>query len=184
MKNYNPCSATCNALTGTVRGTSKEELYHELRLESFLLRVWYRKLCLFCKVFKNKYLAYLFYLIPARNTHYSFRNSSNIPYFKTKHNFFINSFFPSTIIKWNKLDVSMRKHHSFNVFRKEILNFRQPSSNLFYNCHNPNGMKYITRIQIGLSHLREHKFKHSFENSTNLGCTQWSCDIVATSGFC
>ena len=88
----------CLALTVTIRGTSKEKLYQEVGLESLQLRRWYRKLCLFYKIFKNKSPAYLFNLIPARNTHYSRRTSDNIPCFNTKHSFFKNSFFQSTII--------------------------------------------------------------------------------------
>ena len=34
-----------------------------------------------------------------------------------------------------------------------------PSST--YNTFNNKGIKYITRLQLGLSYLREHKFKHS-----------------------
>ena len=64
----------CLALTGTIRGTSKEKLYQELSLESLQLRRWYRKLCPFYKILKNKYPVYLFNLIPARNTHYSRQN--------------------------------------------------------------------------------------------------------------
>ena len=112
----------------------------------------------------------MFNLIPARNTHYSLRTSDNIPCFNTKHSFFKNSFFPSTIIEWNNLDLTLRKCDSFNVFKKEILKFIRPSSNSFYNCHNPVGITYITRIGLGLSHLREHKFKHSFQDSINPIC--------------
>ena len=53
----------CLALTGTIRGTSKEKLYQELGLESIQLRRWYRKLCFFYKISKNKSQAYLFNLI-------------------------------------------------------------------------------------------------------------------------
>ena len=60
--------------------------------------------------------------------------------------------------------------NSFNVFKKEILKFIRPSSNSFYNCHNPIGIKYITRIRLGLRHLRGHKFKHSFQDSINPIC--------------
>ena len=77
----------CLAVTGTIRGTSKEKLYQKLGLESVKLRRWHRKLCLFYKIFKNISPAYLFNLIPARNTHYSLRTSDNIPCFNTKHNF-------------------------------------------------------------------------------------------------
>ena len=73
-------SKACLALTGTIRGTSKEKLYQELGLESLQLR---RRLCLFHKIFKNKSPAFLF---NARNTHRSLRKSDNIS--NTKHNFF------------------------------------------------------------------------------------------------
>ena len=34
------------------------------------------------------------------------------------------------------------------------------------------GIKRLSRIRLGLSHLREHKFKHSFQDSLNLF---WIC---------
>ena len=42
-----------------------------------------------------------------------------------------------------------------------------PSSNSFFICHNPIGIKYITWIRPGFSHLREHKLKHTFQNKLN-----------------
>ena len=42
---------TCLAITGAIRGTSREELYQKLGLEPLRLRCQYRKLCLFYKVF-------------------------------------------------------------------------------------------------------------------------------------
>ena len=39
----------CIALTGTIRGTSKEKLYPELALESLHLRCCYREPCLFIR---------------------------------------------------------------------------------------------------------------------------------------
>ena len=61
---------------------------------------------------------------------------------------FKNSFFPSTILQWYKVDVILRKYDSFIVFKKEIVRFIQPSFNSFYNYHNPINIKYITRIRI------------------------------------
>ena len=51
-----------------------------------------------------------------------------------------------------------------------VLKFIRPSSNSIFDCHNPIGIKYITRIRLGLSHLREHKFKHSFQYTLNPIC--------------
>ena len=42
----------CIALTGTIRGASKEKLYKELGLESLHLRCCNRKLCLFIRFSK------------------------------------------------------------------------------------------------------------------------------------
>ena len=77
-----------------------------------------------------------------------------------------NSFFRSTIIEWNKCDQNIRNSSSFNIFRKSILKFIRPSDSLF-NCHNPKGIKLLTKLRLGLGHLREHKFKHSFQDSLN-----------------
>ena len=46
--------------------------------------------------------------------------------------------------------------------------------NTVCNCHNPEGLKFITRLRLGLSHLREHKFKHSFQDMINPLC---GCDF-------
>ena len=161
----------CLALTGAIRGTSKEKIYQELGLESLQIRRWYRKLCLFYKIYKYKFPSYLYSIIPTTNTYHTFRNSDKISYFKTKHNCFKNSFFSSVIIEWNKLDPSLRRCDSYNVFRNNILKFIRLSSNLFFNCYNPIGIKYITQIPLGLSHLREHKFKHSFQDTLNPICS-------------
>ena len=89
---------------------------------------------------------------------------------------------PSTFIEWNKLDHNIRNSSSFNIFRKSILKFIRASANSLFNCHNPKGIKFITRLRLGLSHLREHKFKHSFQDSLNPTC---SCglDIESAAHF-
>ena len=40
------------------------------------------------------------------------------------------------------------------------------------------GIKLITRLRLGFSHLREHKFKHNFQDTLNPLC---SCSIEAES---
>ena len=39
-----------------------------------------------------------------------------------------------------------------------------------FNAHNPHGIKLLTRLQVGLSHLREHKFRHNFQDSLDPFC--------------
>ena len=52
------------AITGAVRGTSKEKLYKELGLEYLSSRRWFKRLCLFYKIIKNKTPNYLADIIP------------------------------------------------------------------------------------------------------------------------
>ena len=137
-------------------------------MQSHQLRRRLRKLCCFYKLFKSEHPHYLFKLISSRSSSYVTRNIHNMPFFKARQKFFKNSFLPSPIIEWNKLDHNIRNCSSCNIFRKSILKFIRPSANSLFSCHNPKGIKFITRLRLGLSHLREHKFKRSFQNSLNL----------------
>ena len=123
---------------------SRKKIYHELGLESLQLSRWYRKLCFFYKVFKNEHPKYLFHLIPIRCTPYATRTESNIPFIKTKYNFFKNSFFPSVIIEWNNLDPNIENSKSISVFKEKILDFIRLSPNCFFDTHNPRRIKLIT----------------------------------------
>ena len=151
-----------------MRGTSRGILYEELGLESLQLRLWFKKLSCFYRLFNSERPHYyLFKLIPSRNSNYVTRNIHNIPFLKTRHTFLKSSLFPSTIIEWNKLDHNITISCSFNIFRKSILKFIRPSSaNSLFNCHNPKWIKFITRVQFGLSHLCEH----SLNISLNIYC--------------
>ena len=149
-------------MTGAIRGTSSEKLYQELGLESLRSRRWLRKLCLFYKIYKNKSPSYLYDLIPDRVKFYSTRSSQidNISNIKTRSNFFRNSFFPSTITEWNKLDCDIRNSDSLNIFKLSLLKFVRPVANSVFDINNPYGLKLLIRLRLGLSHLRYHKFKH------------------------
>ena len=110
------------------------------------------------------------------------RNSDNITPFKVRHNFFKNSFFPSVISEWNKLDLEIRNSASLEIFKKHLLNFIRPNSRNVFNINNPLGLKLLARLRIGFRHLKEHKFKHSFQDSVDPLC---SCgnDIESTVHF-
>ena len=92
------------AITRTIRGSSTENIYEELGLESLKSRRWYRKMSFLYKVLKSESPSNLFSTIPNSKRQHQIRNSGNIPTFFAKHDYFKNSFFPSAIIEWNKLD--------------------------------------------------------------------------------
>ena len=154
---------------------SKEKNYQELGSVSLRDRRWHRKLCLFYKVLENENPKYLFSLIPTRRSLYLTRNIHNIPLLNPKHCFFKSVSFPLTIIELNILDPHLRKSENFSVFKSKFVR-RSP------NFHNPRGIGLITRLRLVSSCLREHKFKHGFQDTLNPPC---SCgnDVESTEDF-
>ena len=59
----------------------------------------------------------------------------------------------------------IRKH---SLFKSNISKFIRPKPNTVYYCHNPKGIRRLTRLRLGLSYLRKHKFKHSFKTASIL----------------
>ena len=101
---------------------------------------------------------------------YQTRQQNNIPMFNVKHDFFRNSFFPSTIIEWKKLDISIRNSLSTESFKQSLLKIIRPEANSIFDTHNPLGIKLLTRLRLGLSHLRDHKYKHNFQDCIHPLC--------------
>ena len=63
-----------------------------------------------------------------------------------------------------------------------MLKFIRASQNSVFDCHNCKGIKYLARLRLVLSHLREHKFKHSFQDTLNIFCS-WGLDVEANTPF-
>ena len=61
-----------------------------------------------------------------------------------------------------------------------ITSFLRWMFNKIFQCHNTKGIKLVTRLRLGLSHLWEHKFKHSFQDTLNPLCS-CAVDIETTS---
>ena len=55
-------------------------------------------------------------------------------------------------------------------FRNALLKIGQPTPKPVYNILDPNGLKLLTRLRLGLSHLNEHKFNHNFKECVNPLC--------------
>ena len=107
---------------------------------------------------------------------YRTKQCNKIPAINVKHDFFKNNFFPSTIMERNKLDWEIKNSESIVTFQKIILSFIRPSANSAFNCHNPRGIKLLSRLRLGLTHLREHKLKHRFQLCLNFSLNSFcSC---------
>ena len=88
------------------------------------------------------------------------------------------SFFPSTELKWNKLNRRIRQSTTMLSFRNGLLRIDRPTPKLVYNIHDANGLKLLTRLRLGLSQLNEHKFNHNLKECVNTLC---SCSLEVES---
>ena len=100
--------------------------------------------------------------------------SFNLVSFKSEY--FKNSFIPNVIYEWNKLDPHIRSSASYNPFRNTLLQFIMPAQKKTLNINDSVGVKLLTRLRLGFSHPREHKFRHGFRDILNPLC---SCSIEA-----
>ena len=103
----------------------------------------------FIKNFPGIFFSYNVYAIRSSQ-------SNEISSFKTRHNFFKDSFFPAVISEWNSLNIDIRNSSSINVFKKELLKFIRPEPNSTYNINDTKGLKLLTRLRLGFSHLGDH----------------------------
>ena len=60
----------------------------------------------------------------------------------------------------------------FLVFKGGPLKFIRPSLSNVFDCDNHKGIRLITRLCVGLSHLCESKFKHIFQDCLNPICSR------------
>ena len=184
-KNLNPRSKietsqynAALAITGAISDSLKERLYQGLGFLYSSSRRWLRKLCAFYKIVTNKSPGYLYKYILAGNRAYLTRNSNNMTQIFCKSEYFANSFFPYTMMEWNKFSLEIRNSELYSIFKKYLLKFIKTIPNRIFSVANIYGIKLLTRLRVGLSHLREHKFRHNFQDTINPLC---SCSLETES---
>ena len=166
------------AITGCIRGSSMEKIFNELGLEYLADRRWLRRLSLFYKISKDSCPSYLKQIVTLNQPIYNVRNPDEFRQINARTDLFRFSFFPYCIKEWNKLNSSTRASKSVDIFKNSLLKFLRPKGFSVYGIHNPLGLKLLVRLRVGLSHLREHKFNHNFQDTLNPLC---SCNIETES---
>ena len=164
---------TALAITGAIQGTSRDKLYQELGLESLKSRRWYKRLSCMFKIMKKEAPNYLINLIPKCEQTIRTKNN-HIPSNNCPTDYFKYSFFLSTLNDWFKLDKNIRNSDSIAIFKSRLLYFICPVQSNIYHIFDPKGLKFLTRLRLGLSHLNEQKFRHDLQNCLNLLC---SCSL-------
>ena len=80
------------------------------------------------------------------------------------------SFFPSTILDWNKLDADSKRVKSKQIFKNKLLNQIRPKKSPYFGLRNNDTVRYITMLRMGLSPLRAHTFKYGFIDTSDPFC--------------
>lgn len=110
-------------VTGLPLFASKESIYFETGWEELSDRRRSRRLNLFYLIHNNNAPEYLCDLMPplvSQNNDYNLRNSENYTIPNARLEITKNSFFPSTIREWNRLDMETRNSRNINIFKRKI----------------------------------------------------------------
>ena len=150
------------AITGAIKGTSRNRLYHELGLESLSDRRRYRRLVYFFNIVNFNSPKYLSDLLPEKQRS---RNPQRAELFTetfSRTKYIGGTFFPFCINEWNKLGSDLRNSASVSIFKNALLKLYRPNDRPIFNILDPIGLKFLTRLRVNLSHLRKHKCDHNF----------------------
>ena len=136
-------------ITGAIRGTSKEKLYQELRLESLKEWRWLRRMSYLYKIISTRLPPYLYELIPPLQ-----RSHWYLCCFQTfccRTTFFQNLFLPFTITEWNKFNSDIKTIDSYAMFHKKLLTFIRPLVTDVYGIYDPLVVRLLNRFHLGLA---------------------------------
>ena len=80
----------------------------------------------------------------------------------------MNTYFYSTLYKWNLLGEEIKKSVSLSQFKNEVLKNIRPQKNSIFNISDIAGVRYLSKLRLRFSMLHEHKFRHNFDSLTHL----------------
>ena len=87
-----------------------------------------------------------------------------------KSKYFKNSFIPSVINEWSKVDLDIRSSSSYNLFCNTLLKFIRPAQRKTFNKNDSVGVRLLTKLRLGFSHFHKHKFRDGFRDILNPLC--------------
>jgi hypothetical protein len=151
--------------TGAYKHTKTEKLMSELGWDTHETRRVNQKLCLMFKIRKNLAPPYLIEACPplvGEVSAYNLRNAENISLPHGKKTGYCNSYMPSSIRAWNKLNANIKGSTSIDSFKYHLKKHRGRKKNKLFSKFN--GAKAVnhSRMRMGLSGLQaqRHDYNH------------------------
>ena len=137
-------------ITNCWKGTNKLKLYEELGWESLSQRRTSRRLTLYYKILND-------YTPPYLKSHIK-------PFVGNMTNRLRNSFFPFCASKWESINADMKNSGSVPEFKSKYKKEYAPQKRGYFSINDKYGIRLLTKLRVGLSDLREHRFRHNFKN--------------------
>jgi hypothetical protein len=150
--------------TGAYKHTKNITLMKELGWNSLNTRRSMQKSCIMFKIQNNLAPTYLKDICPSlvgERTSYNLRNADDINLPPGKKTGLFNSFFPSSIRIWNKLDRGIKNSQSLNSFKYNLKKAKCPLKNKLYSKFNGSKAINHTRLRLGLSGLKDHRHDYN-----------------------
>ena len=159
------------AVSGTWKGTNRDKIYEELGWETLDQRRFFRRLTQFYKIMNNLTPEYLKIPVPPlRGNLFGYRLNNVIRPLAYRTERYRNSFYPDSVISWNGIGPELRGAESLSIFKKNILKIIRPVKRNIFKIHNPNGIRWIFQLRVGLSPLKSHKRRHNFQDTPDDEC--------------
>ena len=135
-------------VAGCWKGTSKIKLFKELGWESLSERRKFHRLTLYFKILNKETPSYLSeYILKSTPT-------GTLRY--------LNTFFPFCYNAWNDIDPSFKECETSISFKSKYIKTIRPLKNNTFGIHDLQGIPLLTRMRVGFSDLRDHRYNHSF----------------------
>ena len=105
-----------------------------------------------------------------KHLNYSLREQNVFEPLATRTQGHYDSYYPYCLREFNKLDPSLRSIDSLSKFKAGLIKSLRPPKRSVFKITDIVGVRLLTRLRMGFSHLREHKFRHNFSNSPRCLC--------------
>ena len=125
----------------------------------------------FYKIMNGLTPQYLLDPIPVPRRHLFGRYATNDLYeFSWRNLRFLRSFYPDSVKIWNNLGPEVRKIETLSGFKRELLKTIIPEHRSIFSVHDPDNLRYLYQLRVGLSNLRSHKYNHNFKDTPTDAC--------------
>ena len=155
------------AITGAWQGTCRLKLYEELGWETLSDRRLSKRVLQIHKIIDGKTPPYLKDELPPNRLPFLLTVFREIKCRTDRHQ---NSFFPDAISSWNNIITHFEHFPTYDGLKKHLLSFFRPKSKPIFGLHDPEGLRYLFQLRLGLSHLRSHKKDHKFTDTPSNIC--------------